>query len=222
MKYHYVYYSYEEWGRGYIGSRTSLCPPKEDVKYMGSYTDKSFKPTKKIILETFFTREEAFKAEVILHEFYNIDCNSHFANRAKQTFTGFKISFEKTIEEIRKKQIGRKASPKTREKMSQSHKGRKASPEAVAKMKQRVGILNPNFGKKWWNNGKEQRLQKQCPGAEWKRGCLPLPEERKQKMRSLHLGKKWWTDGVLVKHCVEPPANNWYRKYPEKLDLHLK
>ncbi len=48
---HYVYYSYEEWGRGYIGSRTCKCHAKDDVKYFGSFLDKTFNPTQKIILK---------------------------------------------------------------------------------------------------------------------------------------------------------------------------
>ena len=50
-KYFYVYYSYEEFGRGYIGSRICKCLPEEDIKYFGSYKDKTFNPTEKIILE---------------------------------------------------------------------------------------------------------------------------------------------------------------------------
>lgn len=50
-KYFYVYYSYEEFGRGYIGKRECKCLPEEDIKYFGSYKDKSFRPTKKIISE---------------------------------------------------------------------------------------------------------------------------------------------------------------------------
>ena len=49
-KYHYVYYSYEEWGRGYIGCRTCSCLPSEDKKYFGSFKDKSFYPTNKMEL----------------------------------------------------------------------------------------------------------------------------------------------------------------------------
>ena len=53
-KYFYVYYSYEPWGRGYIGKRECWCLPEEDVKYFGSYRDKTFKPTEKII----FSRQQ--------------------------------------------------------------------------------------------------------------------------------------------------------------------
>ena len=42
-KYFYVYYSFEEFGRGYIGSRVCKCIPEKDIKYFGSYRDKLFK-----------------------------------------------------------------------------------------------------------------------------------------------------------------------------------
>jgi hypothetical protein len=81
MAYYYTYYSYEEWGRGYIGKRSCKCVPEEDVKYFGSYSDKTFKPTQKIILETYDTAEELAKAEEILHAFYDVAPNPHFVNK---------------------------------------------------------------------------------------------------------------------------------------------
>jgi len=89
IMYHYVYYSYEEWGRGYIGVRSSKCLPEGDTKYFGSFYDKTFAPTNKIILATFETREEALQAEIALHAFYQVHINSRFANQAKQTSTKF-------------------------------------------------------------------------------------------------------------------------------------
>ena len=87
-KWHYVYYSYEPWGRGYIGKRSSNVPPEQD-RYMGSFNDKTFKPTEKIILATFESSSDAIEAEIQLHNFYSIDTNPHFANRSRQTSTGF-------------------------------------------------------------------------------------------------------------------------------------
>jgi hypothetical protein len=64
-EYYYTYYSYEEWGRGYFGSRGCKCLPEEDVRYFGSFKDKSFKPTQKIILkDDYATREEAYADEI--------------------------------------------------------------------------------------------------------------------------------------------------------------
>jgi hypothetical protein len=88
-KHFYVYYSYEEWGRGYIGRRECYCLPEEDVKYLGSFKDKTFKPTQKIILFKCNSREEACEIEVLLHSFYEVDKNPHFANKAKQTSKKF-------------------------------------------------------------------------------------------------------------------------------------
>jgi len=65
-EYHYTYYSYEEWGRGYFGSRSCECLPEEDFKYLGSFKDKTFKPTQKIILkDDYETRVAAIEDEII-------------------------------------------------------------------------------------------------------------------------------------------------------------
>ena len=89
-EYHYTYYSYEEWGMGYFGSRTCKCIPEEDVNYFGTYSHKNFNPTQKIILKSDYdTRKEAIQDEISLQQYYKVVENSHFANRAYQTSTGF-------------------------------------------------------------------------------------------------------------------------------------
>ena len=140
MKHFYVYYSYEEWGRGYIGRRECTCLPIEDVKYFGSFKDKSFRPTEKIILATFKTREEMCQAEVDLHNFYKVDENPHFANKARQTSSKFSICrlgeenpnygnrwnrTEEWKQERSKLYMGRPGTPRTeeqREKIRQTRK----------------------------------------------------------------------------------------------------
>ena len=97
-EYYYTYYSYEEWGKGYIGSRGCECLPEEDIRYFGSFSDDTFHPTQKIILEIYETREEAYAAEIILHDFYDVANNSHFANKSKLTTTKFSLSKEKLKE----------------------------------------------------------------------------------------------------------------------------
>ena len=108
VEYHYVYYSYEEYDRGYIGSRTCKCLPEEDIKYFGSFKDKTFKPTQKIILKSdYTTREEAYADEITLQEYYKVVENPHFANKCYQTSTKFwyKVSKEEANKgnETRKK-----------------------------------------------------------------------------------------------------------------------
>ena len=55
---------------------------------MGSYTDKTFSPTEKIVLSTHSTREEAHLAEIQLHEFFSVGENPHFSNKVKSTRVG--------------------------------------------------------------------------------------------------------------------------------------
>ena len=106
-EYYYTYYSYEEWGRGYFGSRGCKCLPEDDTKYFGSFKDKTFKPTQKIILkDDYASREEAYADEIILQEYYKVVENPHFANKAYQTATKFYIPKEQAIE------IGRKLGEK--------------------------------------------------------------------------------------------------------------
>ena len=137
MRHHYVYYSYEDFGRGYIGCRTCNCLPEED-KYFGSFYDKTFNPTNKIILEAYDTREEALNAEIKLHQFYDVARNSHFANQSKQTSTGF--SAEGVIR-----------SEEYKQKMSERLKGREIKPEWIEKAKQNrrsyEGEQNPFYQK---------------------------------------------------------------------------
>lgn len=179
-KHFYVYYSYEPWGRGYIGKRECLCLPEEDVKYFGSFRDKTFKPTEKIILELFDSRESALEAEIVLHNFYQVDINHHFANKAKQTSKHFecrtygennpakrpecrkRISETKLGEnnpakrpEVREKlRLAAKnkkgVSQETRDKMSKSHKGKPPT----------RGMLGKKHTQETKNNLKEQAVMR--------------------------------------------------------------
>jgi len=91
-KYHYVYKSFEEEGREYIGCRSCDCLPEEDTKYFGSFSDKSFKPTGKTILFVCETRKEVVEIEIELHDFFDVAVNPQFANRSKQTSTKFDMT----------------------------------------------------------------------------------------------------------------------------------
>jgi len=183
-KYHYVYYSYQAWGRGYIGARTCSCPPIEDVNYFGSFKDKSFKPDNKIIISEFPTREEALQAEICLHNFYEVHLNQHFANKAKQTATKFnrqglpgtlqdKNHTEETKEKIRQARLGTRRPLSVRQKLSQSFKGCK----------------NPFYGKSHTQESKQKisAAKKGKPGT-WI--GKKHSEETKQKMREAKLKKR--------------------------------
>ena len=128
-RFHYVYYSYEEWGRGYIGKRTCTCAPEQDVAYMGSFSDKTFKPNNKIILAMFDTSREALAAEALLHDAYNVSKNPLFANKAKQTTEWFNTEgvpkTEEHKEKIRQSNTGRKRTDESKRRMSLSKMGNK-------------------------------------------------------------------------------------------------
>lgn len=178
MKHFYVYYSYEEYGRGYIGKRECECFPEQDVNYFGSFHDKNFNPTQKIILEIFNSVEEALEAEIILHDFYEVDKNPHFANRAKQTSTKFycclngknnpmygKIGEEHpaygyrhskdVLQMFSDRQKGEKNHMYGKFGKDHPSYGSKRSEETKRKLSERqIGEKNHRYGKKSWNSGK--------------------------------------------------------------------
>ena len=175
MKYFYIYYSYEPWGLGYIGKRECCCLPEEDVDYFGSFRDKNFKPTEKIILETFNTVEEALKAECILHDFYEVDKNPYFANKAKQTSEKFYCSLKgesnpakrpEVREKIRQGKIGKNnpaKRPEVREKLSAARKKRITTDETRQKMSEsHKGRPSPKgmLGKKHSEEQKQKMREK--------------------------------------------------------------
>jgi len=228
MESHYVYYSYEEFGRGYIGCRTCECLPEKDV-YLGSYKDETFSPTQKIILETFSTRVEALQAEVDLHKFYQVDKNPHFANKARQKTTGFYYSAKGVVRTEEYKQ-----------KMSESMMRREYQREWVEKAKQNrrsfVGEKNPFYGKEHSQETKE--LLKQRTTETWKNQPHPWigkkhseetkekfrennigernpnygkkqSAETKEKLRLAKIGKKLWNNGEKQKFSKECPGEGW-------------
>jgi len=184
-KYFYVYYSYEEYGRGYIGKRECKCLPEEDINYFGTYKDKTFNPTQKIILETFDSVEKALKAESILHDFYQVDKNPHFANKAKQTSDKFYCSLSgennpskrnEIKEKIRLSKLGennpakrpevkqklkearnkRITTEETKKKMSEAHKGR---PGTYGMKGKKHSEETKQKIREYWNKRKEEKMR---------------------------------------------------------------
>jgi len=187
MENHYVYYSYEEFGRGYIGCRTCNCLPEED-DYLGSYHDETFSPTNKIVLETFSTREEALQAEINLHEFYQVDKNPHFANKARQKTTGFYYAEKKFGEENPFYQ--KQHTEETKSKISQIGKEHKGW---VEKRRTYVGENNPFHGKTHSKETREQLREKTLQQFSTKGHPFQgrkHSEESKAKFRENNKGEK--------------------------------
>ena len=154
MENHYVYYSYEEFGRGYIGCRTCELSPEQD-NYMGSFHNESFNPSHKIILGTFSTREQALQAEVNLHEFYQVDENPHFENKSKQKTTGFYYSEKKFGKENPFYQ--KQHTKETKDKISQIGRENRGW---VENRKTYEGENNPFYGKTHSKETKEKLREK--------------------------------------------------------------
>ena len=157
-KHHYVYHSYEEWGREYIGVRSCDCMPEEDTKYFGSFKDKTFFPTEKTILFVCETREEAMEIEIELHDFFDVAVNPQFANRSKQTSTKFDTTGVPNTEAQKKanseRMLGVPHTEEAKKKISEANSGenhplfgvphteewKKAQSERIS------GEKNPNYG----------------------------------------------------------------------------
>ena len=156
----YVYYSYEQHGRGYIGARNRNAV---DDAYFGTFSDDTFNPTEKVVIAEFETFEEALAAEVELHNFFEVDVNPHFANRARQTSSGFqfnptgRVHAEETKAKISATQKGKPRGGNTHSadanrRRSEALKGRPKSKEHRAKIAKGVSgernARHRNFKKK--------------------------------------------------------------------------
>jgi hypothetical protein len=168
-EYYYTYYSYEEWGKGYFGSRGCKCLPEKDIKYFGTFRDKTFRPTQKIILkDDYATREEAYADEIILHDYYDVANNSHFANKAKATSTKFCLSKEqqKQVNDKQlKEKIGIHAIPKEIKKELGRNLGKKSKRE-----KKGIFSLSP-----------EERSENAKKFYKQKKGIAGLTKEQRVK-----------------------------------------
>jgi group I intron endonuclease len=102
---------------------------------------------------------------------------------------------------ISERQKGKKRKPITeeqRKKKSEKLKGRpktKEHAENIKKSKQNI---------RWWTNGIENKMSKQCPGDGWRIGKTsnPLPGRK---------GSIWWNNGIQNKCCKECPGEGWVR-----------
>ena len=127
--FHTVYNSFESGpnGRDYIGKH-STDDPYDD--YMGSFKDKSFKPSDKIVIGYSKTKEGAVWLEIQWQRAFGVVENPQFANKSYQTSTGFDRTGAVDSEETRRKktqaQMGNKKGlgnkSKTGQTNSQSHR----------------------------------------------------------------------------------------------------
>jgi len=201
-KHFYVYYSYEEFGRGYIGSRGCKCLPEEDSRYYGSFWDKTFKPTQKIILAEFDNRRDAYESEVVLHKFYDVVNNPHFANQSRALTSGFTTEGRSSIF------VGKKHSEETRRKIGAASKGRKHTEDYKKKKSlENSGEKNPMYRKTHTPEAREKIGAAQ-------RGKT-ISEEHRQKIIEGNKGKLFSEE--TRKRMSEAAKKRCERKRLEKL-----
>lgn len=126
--FHFVYNSYEQWGRNYIGVHSTN---DLDDNYLGSYVDPTFKPVGKDILEFYETRKEAELAEILLHNFFDVANNPSFANQAKARNTG---TYPFTLSNAQKAEAGRKGGKvKSKRKLQSAAENGRSSCHKISK-----------------------------------------------------------------------------------------
>ena len=191
----YTYYSYEEYGRGYIGSRGCECSIDEDFEYLGTFSDKTFKPTQKIILGTFKTRKEAYEAEILLHKFFEVDVNPHFANKCKATSSGFTCPKRFSDEQINERlKI---------QKLNAANRWRKNNPEKNKQTKQKYAKRNTNSIKIYQQKWREANKQRK------KEYAKKYYEKNKEKFKQK--SKEQWKN----REDKEQFSKEQYKKYKE-------
>lgn len=187
--YHILYNSFEETphGRDYIGAHST-----ENLYdgYLGSYSDKTFKPTARIIIAFYPDRESLLKAEREFQRMLKVVEDPQYANKAYQTSTGFSVQGLKQPSRIRKYKDWRRRRSRrptnlkleTTEKMSVKKQGENNP------MYGRSGELSPTYGriktqeeiesrrekmkqKRWFvNSDGETRMLDTLPPKDWRPG----------------------------------------------------
>jgi hypothetical protein len=191
----YTYYSYEEYGRGYIGSRGCKCSIEEDIEYLGSFSDKTFKPTQKIILGVFEIRGEAYEAELLLHNFFKVDINSHFANKSKLTSSGFTTPKRFSDEEIKQRL--------KEQKINAARKWQKNNPEKHKEQKKQYAEKNSDSIKLYQKNWNEENKER-------KKEYAKLYYEKNKKNFKQKSKEQWER-----RENKEEFSKNYYKKYKE-------
>jgi len=203
VKTYYTYYSYEPWGRGYIGKRGCQCLPEEDIKYFGSFSDPSFHPSEKVILSIHDNEEEATETEVLLHDFFEVDINPQFANKARQTSSKFFCDLTGTTNPgsaIKRTELNKTNNPMTdplvREKLKVKRNNNPEWNENVARSRQTLESREKSreAAKKQW----------EVPGAK------QALSERRMGAGNPCYGLHWWVSPLgETSYQSECPGDNW-------------
>lgn len=171
MIYHIVYLSYEsgECGRSYIGKHTTA---DLDDGYLGSFTDKSFRPDSRIILGYYDSSAAALQAEIQWQRVFQVKEDPHFANQVYQTSTKFDCTGVERTQEYREKvsQVQKivQNRPEIKEKKSRSIRKSVARPEVKEKHTQKMREIGLRPETRAKRSASLKKVQKDvCKREDW-------------------------------------------------------
>ena len=198
--FHTVYLSFESDGRDYIGKHSSEDPYDD---YVGSYKDKSFNPSSKIILEYAKTEEGAVEAEVRWQQVFRVAEDPQFANQSYQTNKKFVLDnrgerhplYGKERYDIKGDKNPAKR-PEVSQKISQKLKNRS-----------RPSIQGDNHYTRRTEEGGFKKGDENVAKRPEVRNTL---SKQKQGENNPAFGRKWWVnaDGTIV-YQAESPGPEW-------------
>jgi hypothetical protein len=206
--FHTVYDSWEEGpvGRDYIGKHSTDDPYD---KYLGSFKDKTFDPSNKIIIAYATTPEGAVWLERMFQKVFSVVEDPGFANRSYQTESKFIYGVKGDENPAKRPESGRKISEKKKGKPRPDVRERNLrnnpskAPEAAAKIAAS-------------RRGKKQTAEAKQKVSDYQSG-RPKSEETKRKIREARkrqapptLGLKQWVNAKGEKVMAkDPPGPDW-------------
>jgi hypothetical protein len=168
--FHILYVSFEEGpeGRSYIGAHST-----DNIYdgYLGSFVDKSFNPSNRIIIGYYKSRDVLLKAEEMFQKSFNVVSDNHYANQSIQHGSGFTYGF-----------LGKSHTNEFRKALVEKNRKRVHTPEMRAAQSQRSLI--------WWGNLSEKSREEWAAqsSSQWK--GVPKSESHKHKIGKAQLGDK--------------------------------
>jgi len=235
-EWHIVYLSFEEGqvGKDYIGKHSTF-----DLNdgYLGSFSDKTFNPKNRIILEYAKTKEAAVTAEIRWQKVFQVVEDPQFVNKSYQTSDKFSYCEIGENHHNFGKRLWHKQSGE------QCYSKEKPGPEwvlgqheslNVALSEKMKGENNPNYGNRWkrrWTEAEIKVFLERPRGKDHHWSSLHRDmngtnntfygknhsEESKEKNRLSHTGENdyvtgtfWWVNVEgESKRSKEPPGPEW-------------